>query len=159
MLTPLLRITARMPDLELISVVYISICPASTTPDSAIVFNPEVSLYGRGQVRGIIPEDTTADAHARRNEVPQIPLSDYIGTTVELTAVDVRRTSWRSAREVIAFEVGTYQDRTRGISRAGQEALGTPQIQIMTDQEIMRPLLAALIRGTAGWPCGTGGGN
>jgi hypothetical protein len=36
--------------LELISVVYTSIKPAPTAPDSAILINPKVFLYGRRQV-------------------------------------------------------------------------------------------------------------
>jgi hypothetical protein len=39
-----------MLNLELISIVQTPICPASTTPSPAVVFNPEVSLYGRGQI-------------------------------------------------------------------------------------------------------------
>ena len=75
---------SRMLNLELISPVQIAICPLSATPDSAIVPNPEVSLYGRGEIAGIVPQQTAADAHSRRNEVPQIPLSDYVGAAVEL---------------------------------------------------------------------------
>src|SRR5437016_1782685 len=131
---------SRMLNLELISPVQIAVCPASATPDSAIVFNPEVSLYGRGEIAGIVPQQTSADAHSRRDEVPQIPLSDYVGAAVELTAVD-GRTPWSVAGDVGALEVSTHQDRSRDIRRAGQPALGTPQIQIVTDQEIMRPLL------------------
>src|SRR5882724_12143345 len=129
-----------MLNLELISPVQIAVCPASATPDSAIVFNPEVSLYGRGEIAGIVPQQTPADAHSRRDEVPQIPLSDYVDAAVELTAVD-GWTPRRVARDVGALKVCTHQDRSRGIRRAGQPALGTPQKQIVTDHEIMRPLL------------------
>jgi len=67
---------SRMLNLELISVVYISVCPVAATPGAAVLINPEVLLHGSGQVRSIIPHYTTTDAHPRRNEVPQIPLSD-----------------------------------------------------------------------------------
>ena len=82
---------SRMLDLELISPVQIAVCPASTAPDSAVVFNPEVSLYSRGQIARVIPQQAPTDAHPRRDEVPQIPLSDYINTTVELTTIDRRK--------------------------------------------------------------------
>ena len=71
---------------------------------------------------------------------------------MELTAIDVCRTSWRIAGDVSALKARTHIDRTRGIRRAGQETLGTPQKQIVTDQEIPAPLLTPLIRGTTGWP-------
>jgi hypothetical protein len=41
---------SRMLNLELVSPVQIAVRPASTASGPAIVFNPEVSLYGRGQV-------------------------------------------------------------------------------------------------------------
>ena len=41
---------SRMLNLELISPVQIAVCPASATPASTIMSNPEVSLHGRGQV-------------------------------------------------------------------------------------------------------------
>ena len=44
-----------MLNLELISPVQIAVGPLSTTPDSAIVFNSEISLYGRGEIAGIVP--------------------------------------------------------------------------------------------------------
>ena len=81
---------SRMLDLELISPVQIAVCPASTAPGSAVVLNPEVSLYSRGQIARVIPQQAPTDAHPRRDEVPQIPLSDYISTTVELTTIDRR---------------------------------------------------------------------
>ena len=133
---------SRILNLELVSPVQIAVCPASATSDSAIVFNPEVSLYGRGEIAGIVPQQTPTDAHSRRDEVPQIPLSDNVGAAVELTGIDGRRTSRDSARDVGTLKVRTHQDRTRGIRRAGQEALGTPHKQIVTDHEIMRSLLA-----------------
>ena len=110
MLTPPF-VHSPMLNLELISVVYISIKPASTTPWTAILINPKVFLYGSGQVCSIVPEDTTTDAHTRCDEIPNIPLSDQVSTAVELTAIDIGpRTSWNRAKEVIALEVGTYQD-------------------------------------------------
>jgi hypothetical protein len=144
--SPLLVHYSTMLNLELISPVQIAICPLSTTPDSAIVFNPEGSLYGRGKIAGIVPQQTPADAHSRRDEVPQIPFSDYVGAAVELRQRSrrsrTRRTPRRVARDVGALKVSTHQDRSRGIRRARQPALGTPQKQIMTDQPIMRSLLA-----------------
>ena len=56
---------------------------------------------------------------------------------MELTAIDGRITPRNVARDVGSLEVCAHQDRSRGIRRAGQEALGTPQIQIVTDQEII----------------------
>ena len=88
----------------------------------------------------MIPSHTTADAHPRREKVPQIPLADCVGATMELTAVDRRITSRRIARHVGALKVRTHQDRSRGIRCAGQETLGTPQKQIVTDQPITPPL-------------------
>ena len=131
-----------MSDLELISPVQIAVCPASTLPGSAVVLNPKVSLYGSGQIGSIIPQHTPTDAHPRRDEVPQIPLSDDVGAAVELTTVDRRGTSRNVARDVGPLKVRTHQDRSRGIRRAGQETLRTPQKQIVTDQPIMPPLLA-----------------
>jgi hypothetical protein len=131
-----------MLNLELISPVQIAVCPASATPGSAIMFNPEVSLDLSGQVRSVVPQQTPADAHSRRDEVPQIPFSDDVGAAVELTGIDGRRTSRDRARDVGTLEVRTHQDRTRGIRRAGQEALRTPKIQIVSDQPIMPTLLA-----------------
>ena len=38
----------------------------------------EVPLYGVREGRSIVPQQAPTDAHARRNEVPQIPLAYYI---------------------------------------------------------------------------------
>ena len=131
-----------MLNLELISPVQIAVQPASTLPGIAVVPNPKVSLDLGRQIARIVPQQTPTDAHSRRNEVPQIPLSDNVGAAVELTGIDGRRTSRDSARDVGTLKVRTHQDRTRGIRRAGQEALGTPQKQIVSDQPIMPTLLA-----------------
>jgi len=64
---------------------------------------------------------------------------------VELAAVNgggiTSASGWKFARDVGPLKARTHQDRTRGIRRAGQETLGTPQKQVVTDQEIVRPLL------------------
>ena len=155
MLTPPFVHYSRMLNLELVSPVQIAVCPASTTPNSTVLINPEVLLYRSREIGSIIPQYTPTDAHSRRDEVPQIPLSDYVGAAVVLTTVDgrprTRRASWSSARDIRTLKVCTHQDRSRCISRAGQEALGTPQIQIVSDQPIMPALLTPLIRGTTGW--------
>ena len=144
-----------MPNLELISPVQIAVQPVSTTPNSSIVTNPKVLLDRGREIARIIPQYTPTDAHPRRDEVPQIPLSDDVGAAVVLATVDgrprTRRASWSSARDIRTLKVCTHQDRSRCISRAGQEALGAPQIQIMRDQPIMPALLTPLIRGTTGW--------
>ena len=135
-----------MLNLELIPPVQIAVEPASTSPQLANFTDAEVVLYSRGQIRSVIPQETPTDAHSRRYKVPQIPLSEDDGVAVELAAVDgvggrqSPLTSWNIARDVGTLKVRTYQDRTRGIRRARQPALGTPQKQIVTDQEIMRPL-------------------
>src|SRR5262249_61665143 len=91
---------------------------------------------------GIVPQQTPTDAHPRREEVPQIPLSDDVGSTVELPAVDRRHVTPRNiATGVGALKVCTHQDRTRGIRRSGQPALRTPKKQIVTDQPNSPPLL------------------
>src|SRR5262249_44737381 len=41
-------------------------------------------LYSSGKIRSVIPQQTPADAHSRRYEVPQIPLSEDDGVAVEL---------------------------------------------------------------------------
>ena len=98
-----------MLNLELISPVQVAVRPLSTTPDSAIVFDPEISLYGRSEIAGIVPQQTPADAHSRRDKVPQIPLSEHDGVAVELAAVD----GWTSrsvARNIRTLEVCAHQD-------------------------------------------------
>src|SRR5262249_20954625 len=40
-------------------------------------------------------------------------------------------------------EVRPHQNRSRGVGRSGQETLGAPEVQVVTDQEIMRSLLAS----------------
>ncbi len=62
----------------------------------------------------MIPSHTTADAHPRREKVPQIPLANCVGAAVELTAVD-RPASRRIARDVGTLKVSSHVDRTRGI--------------------------------------------
>src|SRR5215475_15120929 len=109
--------------------------------------NPEVSLYGCGQVCSIVPQQTPTDAHARREEVPQIPLSEDVGPAVELPAVDRRHITPRNiATGVGALKVCTHQDRTRLIRRSGQPALRTPKKQIVTDQPDSPPLLTCYRR-------------
>src|SRR5215475_11634200 len=112
------------PSLELISPVQITVQPASTTPDSTTA-NAEVSLHGSGEIRSVIPQKTTADAHSRRYEVPQIPLSEDNSVAVELPAVHRGKITSPLARHIGSLKVRTHQDRARGIRCAGQETLGT----------------------------------
>src|SRR4029434_1214626 len=79
---------ARLVNLELISPVQIAVEPAPPTSGSAVLIGPEVFLYCRGEIGSIVPQHTPTDAHSRRDEVPQIPLSDYVGPAVELAAID-----------------------------------------------------------------------
>ena len=134
-----------MLNLELISPVQIAVQPASTSPWPADSTDVEVLLYGSGEIRSVIPQETPTDAHPRRDKVPQIPLSEDDGVAVELTIVD----GWTPrdiARDVGTLEVRTNENRTRGIRRAGQPALGTPQKQIVTDQPIIGSLLTCYRR-------------
>src|SRR4030095_1805878 len=123
---------SRLPNLELISPVQIAVQPASTLPGIAVVPNPKVSLDLGRQIARIVPQQTPTDAHSRRNEVPQIPLSEDVGAAVEMTGIDGGRTSRSSAPGVAPLKVRAHQVRTRGFSGAGQETLGTPQKQIVT---------------------------
>ena len=61
---------------------------------------------------------------------------------MELAAIDAGKITSPGATNVGPLKVRAHQDRTRGIRCAGQETLGTPQIQIVTDQPIFPPLLA-----------------
>ena len=99
----------------------------------------EVLLYGIGEIRCVIPQETPTDAHSRRYEVPQIPLSEEDSVAVELPAVHRGITS-PLARHIGSLKVRTHQDRARGIRCAGQETLGTPQKQVVADQPIHPPL-------------------
>src|SRR5215475_1579457 len=99
----------------------------------------EVLLYGSGEIRCVIPQKTTTDAHTRRYEVPQIPLSEEDSVAVELPAVHLGKITSPLARHVGALKVRTHQDRARGIRCPGQETLGTPQKQIVTDQPVHPP--------------------
>lgn len=69
---------------------------------------------------------------------------------MELTAVDGRIASRCSARDVGALKARAYIDRSRCIHRAGEETLGTPQEQVMTDQEVTGTLLTRLRSRIAG---------
>src|SRR5215470_19303396 len=129
-----------MFSLELISPVQIAVQPASTSPNSTTA-HPEVSLHGSGEIRSVIPQKTTADAHSRRYEVPQIPLSQDDGVAVKLPAVHLGKITSPLARHIGPLKVRTHQDRARGIRCAGQETLGTPQKQVVADQPILPPLL------------------
>src|SRR5262245_56926664 len=129
-----------MFSLELIPPVQIAVQPASTTPDSTTA-NAEVFLHGSGEIRSVIPQKTTTDAHSRRYEVPQIPLSEEDGVAVELPAVDLGKITSPLARHIGPLKARTHQDRARGVRCAGQETLRTPKKQIVTDQPILPPLL------------------
>jgi len=121
--------------LELISPVQIAVRPLATRTYSAggaARTTTQVLLYRGRQVGSIVPQQTPADAHSRRDEVPQIPLAHYIKASVELTAVNIggitSASGWSITRDVGALKVGAHEHRTRGVRRAGQEPLGTPQI-------------------------------
>ena len=103
-----------MFSLELISPVQIAVQPASTSPNSTTA-QPEVSLHGSGQVRSIIPQQTPTDAHPRRYEVPQIPLSKDDSVAVKLPAVDGGKITSPLARHIGPLKVRTHQDRARGV--------------------------------------------
>ena len=47
---------------------------------------------------------------------------------------------------VDALKVGAQQNRSRGIRRSGQETLGAPQIQVMTDQKAVAFLFPSAFR-------------
>jgi hypothetical protein len=61
---------------------------------------------------------------------------------VELTGIDIRRTSRKSQETSVRSKCVPTRIDTRGIRRAGQEALRTPKKQIVSDQPIMPTLLA-----------------
>ena len=139
-----------MLNLELISPVQIAIDPFATPAYSAgrtARSTTEVLLHGGRQVGSIVPQQAPTDAHSRRNEVPQIPFAYYIKAPVELTAVDgggiTSASGWSIAIDVRTLKVRTHQNRSRGVRRAGQPALGTPQIEIVTDQKVMCLLLTS----------------
>src|SRR5215510_2654354 len=125
LLTPLCN-HSRLLILELISPVQIAVQPASTTPDSTTA-NAEVFLHGSGEIRSVIPQKTTTDAHSRRYEVPQIPLSQEDGVAVELTAVDCGKITSPLARHIGPLKVRTHQDRARGVHSASQHAPDPPK--------------------------------
>src|SRR5262249_39686070 len=134
LLTPLCN-HSRLLILELISPVQIAVQPASTTPDSTTA-HPEVFLHGSGEIRSVIPQKTTADAHSRRYKVPQIPLSEEDGVAVKLPTVDCGKITSPLASHIGPLKVRTHQDRARGIRCAGQETLRTPQKQVVADQPV-----------------------
>ena len=103
------------------------------------------------QVRGVGPQDIDAHAHAWRDEVPQIPLVEPDRGAVKVAAVERRRAGYACVAITTHRHVGTLkviadQDRSGCRRRPGQPALGTPQKQIVTDQEYPAFLLASAIR-------------
>src|SRR6516165_5465764 len=96
--------------LELISPVQIAVCPLATRAypaGRAARTTTQVLLYCGRQVRRIVPQQTPADAHSRRDEVPQIPLAQYIKAPVKLATVDgggiTSASGWSIARDVRAL--------------------------------------------------------
>ena len=97
------------------------------------------------------PQDVDTHAHARRDEVPQIPLVEPNRGAVKVAAVERCRAGYARAaitthRQVGALKVVAEQDRSSCRRRPGQPALGAPQKQIVTDQEYIGFLLASAIR-------------
>ena len=95
------------------------------------------------QVACVGPQDVDTHAHPRRDEVPQIPLVEPDRVAVKVAAVERRRAGYARAaitthRQVGALKVVAEQDRSGCRRRPGQPALGTPQKQIVTDQEYLR---------------------
>jgi hypothetical protein len=84
------------------------------------------------------------DAHARRYEVPYIPLANQDANSMILTVVGraCPKTCGASVDaaqiHIISLEVRPEENRTRRIRRTRQETLWAPDKQIMTDQEHVR---------------------
>src|SRR6266540_6860979 len=90
------------------------------------------------QVRRVVPQDTCSHTHARRYEIPKIPLTQQDTVTVELCQVpegaggDIQasgrtrntRTTITTQRHIGALKVGANQDRIRSRGRASKESLG-----------------------------------
>ena len=120
-----MKSTRRVPPIE----EYVD--PLAAAARYSVTANIEVLLNRRGQVRRIVPQNAAADAHARRNEVPQIPFTKDHSVAMKLSGIDVGRASVTG--HVDPLEVRAHQDGAGGIYRAGEPALGAPQEEIVTD--------------------------
>src|SRR6266540_7396979 len=99
------------------------------------------------QVRRVVPQDTCSHTHARRDEIPKIPLTQQDTVSVELRQVPERAggnvqasgrtrntcTTITTQKHIGALKVGANQDRIRSRGRAGQKSLRTPQEEIVAN--------------------------
>jgi len=65
------------------------------------------------QIRRVVPQRTEAHAHARRDKVPQIPLSEQNSRPVKIAAVDAGTRRRRFAGHIDTLKVGAYENRPR----------------------------------------------
>src|SRR5688572_14456864 len=93
------------------------------------------------QVRRIVPEHVYAHTHARRDEVPEIPLAKQNPGAMEIAAVDARAAISSFARHIHALEMSADENRPWSRRRSGQETLGAPEEKVVTDQEAVTALL------------------
>ena len=91
------------------------------------------------QVRSIVPEPAHADAHARREKIPDVRFPQENPIAVELRQVTTQSGAGDTGVAVTAhfhvdpLKVSAQKNRSSGIRRTGQETLGTPYEQVMTD--------------------------
>ena len=79
------------------------------------------------QVRGVIPQNADSDAHARRDEVPQIPLSQQDADPMKITAIDAGAARPNGTGHIDPLEVRADQNGIGGSCRSRQETFRTPQ--------------------------------
>lgn len=79
--------------LERVPPVQKQVPPVTASAGYRIAPDVEVLLYSSRQILSIVPQQASADAHARRDEVPEIPLTQYHMVTMELACIDVGRAS------------------------------------------------------------------
>ena len=97
------------------------------------------------EVSRVVPEDIDTGAHPRRDEVPQIPLSQENRIAMELR--DTSANPCLGAQNVApagcvattnvdvgALKVRAEQNRTGRRGRTGQEPFRTPEVRITADQ-------------------------
>src|ERR1051326_1477102 len=116
----------------------------------------QVELRRERQVRRSLPEPAHADAHSRRNKIPEVPFPKQDCVSIEsggacdgygrrTKALSKRHAAPRSAEispaanvaiEIRTLEVHAEKQRPRFVRAAGQKALWTPEEKLIADKKI-----------------------
>src|SRR5919106_2008522 len=98
-----------------------------------LLYVVDITVSSCSKIGSIIPEHGSPDAHPAHQKIPDVPFAEENPVTFELSASNT--TSSGPAGKIGPLKVRAEQNGPRFARRPCKKSLGTPDKQIMADQE------------------------